>query len=77
MNPTVPSSIDMCSPTTWCTLYFEFIYSQIFFNLLLQGWTPPVLPQEEQDAVPKVILKTSDEKFSLKNGILSNHSSEK
>jgi hypothetical protein len=36
-----------------------------------------VLPQEEQDAVPKVILKTSDEKFSLKNGILSNHSSEK
>jgi hypothetical protein len=30
-----------------------------------------------QDAAPKIILKTGDEKFSLKNGIQSNHSSEK
>jgi len=46
------------------------MYSLIFFNLLPWGQTPPVLPQEEHDAAPKIILKASDEKFSLKHGIL-------
>jgi len=67
----------MCSPRPWYTLHFESIYLLTFFNLLPQGQAPPVLPQEEQDVAPKIILKTFDKKFSLKNGILSNYSSEK